>query len=180
MHYGLLCHGNMRDAATQETIIYILTSVKHQTVHNGVYLPSLTTGNVFQSGGSPHSPAAHGRRVAPAAGLEGGLAGVAPWGVEARMGAGMGKRACCRAQVAPVNSDVRACCSLYGLSSGRHSFRSRAEEWPVHTSLQLCCSFRSSRCEQVLQAFTAAMLHLALARISPCSFCTNHTNTKQI
>jgi hypothetical protein len=68
--------------------------------------------NVFQSGGAPHSPEAHGRGVAPAAGVEGGLAWVAPRGVEARMGAGVGKRACSWTEVGLVNTAPVPCLLL--------------------------------------------------------------------
>lgn len=56
--------------------------------------PSCTrdSADVLQCGGAPHSPAAHGRGVAPAAGVEGGLAAVATRRVEARVEAGVGER----------------------------------------------------------------------------------------
>lgn len=66
---------------------------------------------MFQSGGAPYTPEAHGRRVAPAAGMEGGLAGGATRRVEARVGRGVGKRACSRTEVGLVTSAVHAASS---------------------------------------------------------------------
>ena len=65
--------------------------------------PAGNEGHVLQCGGATYSPAAHGRWVAPAAGVEGGLAGVATRGVEARVEAGVGERACSWTEVAPID-----------------------------------------------------------------------------
>lgn len=70
--------------------------------------------NVFQSGGAPHSPGAHRRGLAPAAGVEGGLAGDAPRGVEAGVEARVGKRACSWTEVGPINT---ASCLLLAVTT---------------------------------------------------------------
>ena len=59
---------------------------------------------MLQCGGAPHSPASHGRGVAPAAGVEGGLAAVATRRVEERVEAGVGERARSCTEVAPIDN----------------------------------------------------------------------------
>jgi hypothetical protein len=68
-------------------------------------VPSCTrdSADVLQCGGAPHSPATHGWGVAPAAGVEGGLAAIATRRVEARVEEGVGERARSWTQVAPID-----------------------------------------------------------------------------
>lgn len=72
-------------------------------------VPSYTRdyADMLQCGGAPHSPAAHGRGVAPAAGVEGGLAAIATRRVEARVEEGVGERARSWTEVAPI--DIVSC-----------------------------------------------------------------------
>lgn len=72
-------------------------------------VPSCTrvSADVLQCGGASHSSAAHSRGVAPAAGVEGGLAAIATRRVEARVEEGVGERARSLAEVAPI--DIVSC-----------------------------------------------------------------------
>jgi len=97
-------HHNVTSAHGHETfIITIYCSVCQKCVPCCTRDPA----GVLQCGGAPHSPAAHGRGVAPAAGVEGGLAAVATRRVEARVEKGVGERARSWTEVAPI--DIVSC-----------------------------------------------------------------------
>lgn len=92
--------------------------------------------HMLQCGGEPHSPAAHGRAVAPAARVEGDLAGVATRRVEARVEARVGERACSWTEVAPI--EIVPCLRLQLQRTAHNSGYSR------HRNNQLILHWRKS------------------------------------